>query len=414
MTQITAAGSLPCFVTRGLVYAALLLCAPAVVAAPCKETPGTGIPEISLEQFAAGFDQPVHITHAGDASRRLFVVEQPGRIRIIDNETPRAEPFLDIRKRVASGGEKGLFSVAFHPRYKDNGWFYVNYTSSAGGLHTVVSRFRRASRNRADANSETVLLTIDQPYGNHNGGQLAFAPDGYLYIGMGDGGAGNDPHGHGQNTATLLGALLRIDVDRHAPGRTYAVPGDNPFIGKAGIREEIWAYGLRNPWRFSFDALNGRLYLADVGQDTVEEINIIRRGGNYGWKVMEGDICTPGVRGECDKSGLQAPILTYRHPKGFSITGGFVYRGSAIPALCGVYLYADYITQRLWGLRHDNDKDKVIAHTEFFNESDFAGNKTRLGGKGPHISSFGQDEGLELYLADHRSGRIIKIVPAQD
>ena len=268
-------------------------------AAPCVEPPAeTGFPPVMLQQVAQGFREPVHIAVAPGDSGRLYVVEQAGVVRIVEpgqirKRSPlplsRPEPFLDIRGQVESGGEKGLLSIAFHPRYRDNGLFYVDYTArDATGLHTRISRWRRATPDRADPKSETMLLRIGQPYSNHNGGQLAFGPDGYLYIGMGDGGAANDPHGHGQNPGSLLGKLLRIDVDRAEGAQPYAVPPDNPFVKKKEYRPEIWALGLRNPWRFSFDARSGALWLADVGQDRVEEIDIIRKGGNYGWNVMEG------------------------------------------------------------------------------------------------------------------------------
>lgn len=353
------------------------------------------IPSIALKEIAHGLKNPVHITNAGDG--RLFVVEQAGVIRIIDQGRLLPQPFLDIRKRVDSGGEKGLLSVAFHPRYKDNGLFYVDYTTQQKGLHTIIAEFKRRSDNQADPESERVLLKIKQPYANHNGGQLAFGPDGYLYIGMGDGGLANDPFSNGQNTQTLLGALLRIDVDRREGTRAYAIPPDNPFVGKAKHREEIWAFGLRNPWRFSFDASDGLLYLADVGQDEYEEIDVIMKGRNYGWNVMEGPICTPGVSPNCNKSGLELPIFSYPHPDGFSITGGFVYRGKAIPELCGVYIYGDYVAQRIWGLRYDGSK--VTQQQPLL--------KTRHA-----ISSFGEDQAHELYLADYSHGKVIKIVPA--
>lgn len=378
--------------------AALLGVSVAHAATPCTEPPAeAGFPPVSLQQVAQGLREPVHIAVAPDGSGRLYVVEQAGVVRVVERGQVRLEPFLDIRSLVESGGEKGLLSIAFHPRYRDNGLFFVDYTArDAKGLHTRISRWRRGTVDRADPKSETVLLRIEQPYSNHNGGQLAFGPDGYLYIGMGDGGAANDPHGHGQNPGSLLGKLLRIDVDRIDGARPYAVPPDNPFVKKKGYRPEIWALGLRNPWRFSFDARSGALWLADVGQDQVEEIDIIRKGGNYGWNVMEGDICTPTVNPRCVPYGFEPPIFTYRHPEGFSVTGGFVYRGTAIPGLCGAYLYTDYVSKRLWALRVRDGR--VVTQGELL----------RL----PHaVSSFGQDENRELYLADHRAGKILKIMP---
>ncbi len=387
-------------VGRSIIAIGALLAAPIVHAAGlCKDLPPTApIPPIALDRIAAGLHKPVHLTHAGDGSGRLFVTEQAGRIRIIDHGKLLPAPFLDIHKRVSSGGERGLLSVAFAPDYESSGMFYVDYTARRGGLHTVIARFRRTTRDRADANSEQILLTIDQPYGNHNGGQLAFGPDGYLYIGMGDGGSGDDPHGNGQNPDSLLGKILRIDVTHAQAPRAYAIPKDNPFVGRARHRPEVWAYGLRNPWRFSFDHATGRLFAADVGQDEVEEIDIIRKGGNYGWNVMEGDQCTPGVNPHCDPSPYIPPLFTYRHPLGFSITGGFVYRGAAIPALCAVYLYGDYVNGQVWGLRTDGTKVTRRA--------------TLIENRGLHISSFGEDGVGELYVLDHSAGTVNRIVAA--
>ncbi len=369
----------------------------AYAAAPCQESAATGFPRVALQEVVRGFDQPVHIAVAPGEPGRLYIVEQGGTIRIVEAGRVRKEPFLDLTDRVESGGEKGLLAVAFHPRFQKNREFFVNYTArDARGLHTRISRLRVLSAARADVSSESVLLRIDQPYSNHNGGQLAFGPDGYLYIGMGDGGSANDPQRHAQNPSSLLGKLLRIDVNHSTGGRGYAVPADNPFVGKQGYRPEIWALGLRNPWRFSFDAGSGALWLADVGQDQVEEIDIIRKGGNYGWHVMEGDICTPAINRRCDSAGFEAPVFSYRHPEGFSVTGGYVYRGREIPQLCGAYLYADYVTQRLWALRVRGGK--VVAQTELIK-------------KAAAISSFGQDHDLELHVADHRAGRLLKLIP---
>lgn len=381
--------------TRGMILGAGLLLTLAYPALLTGATPS--IPAIAVKQITTGLQYPVHITHAGDGSGRLYIVEQGGTIRILDRGRLQPTPFLDIRRRVTSGGERGLLSVAFHPRYRRNGRFYVNYTSGKGGLHTVVSEFRRRHSIQADSRHERVLLRIKQPYGNHNGGQLAFGPDGYLYIGMGDGGGANDPHGHGQNPATLLGALLRIDVNRTGNLRPYGIPRDNPFAKRRGYRPEIWAYGLRNPWRFSFDAKSGRLYLADVGQDAEEEIDIIQRGGNYGWRVMEGFRCTPDVNPDCDKSGYLRPIHSYSLNFGQSITGGHVYRGRRIPALIGTYVYADYMSGHLLGLRYNGRRitaKKIFAHYR----------KLR-------ISSFGESEAGELFFTDLPAGAIYQLVP---
>ena len=361
----------------------------------------TSIPEIGLQPVVSGLADPVFLTDDGDRGDRLFVVEQAGTIRVIENGRLLETPFLDIRDRVASGGETGLLSVAFHPRYADNGYFYVDYTTRKHLiLYTVVSRFRRTSALRADAGSEQILLEVAQPFSNHNGGQIAFGPDGLLYIGMGDGGAANDPLDHAQNLSTLLGALLRIDVDHGAAPLPYAIPADNPFRDREGARAEIWAYGLRNPWRFSFDALSGRLFLADVGQDQVEEIDVVRAGGNYGWDIFEGDRCRKAQR-LCANPALQAPIQTYRHPEGMAVTGGYVYRGAALPQLCGVYVYGDYVTGRIWGLIYDAAQGRVTAQRELL--------RTSL-----NISSFGTDRDGELYVLGHRSGVVMRVAPSLD
>lgn len=368
--------------------------------AACGSSDGQRTPaaaDIALEEVATGFANPVHIA-SGDGTGRLFVVEQRGAVRAIENGGPAAETFLDISAKVESGGEKGLLSVAFHPRYAENREFFVDYTTRIDGqLTSIVSRWREAG-GRADPASEEVLLAIEQPFDNHNGGQLAFGPDGFLYIGKGDGGSGNDPLDHGQNPGTLLGAVLRIDVDRSDPPLAYRIPPDNPFVGQAGSRGEIWAYGLRNPWRFSFDAPTGLLYLGDVGQGAREEIDVIDKGGNYGWRVMEGDVCTPGVDPDCDPTGFIPPIHTYATGElGRSVTGGFVYRGVSVPALVGLYLYADYVSGRVWGLRYDGAR--VTEQRELLRTS-------------YRISTFGQDDEGELYLADHAGGRIFRIVSA--
>jgi glucose/arabinose dehydrogenase len=381
--------------------------------APCPDPPERqSIPDITLNEVATGFLRPVHLTHAGDGSGRLFIVEQRGVIWILEQGRRVPEPFLDIQDRVESGGEKGLLGVAFSPNYLENGFFFVDYTTRRdGALYTRVARFHRLSAYRADPSSEQTVLKVLQPYSNHNGGQLVFGPDGYLYVGMGDGGASNDPHGNGQNPNTLLGALLRIDAEPRKTGRPYAIPPDNPFVGRAGFRPEVWAYGLRNPWRFSFDPLNGRLFLGDVGQDRREEIDLIVRGGNYGWNIMEGEICNPAVDAHCNPSGFELPIITYPNRGGSAVTGGFVYRGQAFPGLCGTYLYADYVTGRVWGLRYDGRH--VTAHRELRPSESFLEKMKRRfkDAADLHISSFGLDEAGEIYAVDHISGRIFKVGP---
>jgi len=366
------------------------------------------IPDIRLHSIADGLDSPVTITHARDQSGRLFVVEQAGTVRVIQHDKLQQLPFLDIRSKVTDGGERGLLGLAFHPGFKSNGRFFLNYTTEeAGQLYTLISEFT-ARKGVADINSEQVLLRIKQPWGNHNGGQLAFGPDGYLYIALGDGGAGNDPQNNGQNLATLLGKILRIDINRQTGGRRYAIPISNPFITSPDARPEIWAYGLRNPWRFSFDRLSGELYAADVGQDEIEEINIIRRGLNYGWRVMEGPDCTPGINDECNKNLYTPPIYSYKHDIGASITGGYVYRGKKIPELCGTYIYGDFVSQAIWGLRYEGKT--VINHKTLFSpRSIFRLAIDYFDDDGLLISTFGEDEEGELYVAAYQSGRIYRI-----
>ncbi len=334
------------------------------------------------------FNRPVDIQNAGDSTGRLFVVEQEGRIYVFPNvpSTTAAEVFLDIRSTVNSGGnEEGLLGLAFHPRYKNNGYFYVNY-SALNPRRNVIARYSVSSSDpgKADPASETVILEFQQPYSNHNGGQIAFGPDGYLYIATGDGGSGGDPQGNGQNLATLLGKILRIDVDSTDPGKNYAIPGDNPFLGGgAGYRGEIWAYGLRNPWRMSFDPVTGWLWAGDVGQNKYEEVDIIERGKNYGWNIMEGFVCYNPSSG-CDTAGLAKPVIDYGRSLGQSITGGHVYRGGSVPELFGEYLYGDFGTGRIWSLRYDGSTPAV---------------NTLIANTGMNVSTFGVDETRELYFA---------------
>lgn len=384
--------------------------APAQQQSPaCKES--EAIADIRLERFADGFREPVAIAHANDGSGRIFIVEQRGKIRVLEQGRLRPEPLLDLEKRVKSGGERGLLGLAFHPRFKDNGLFYVNYTRTEQGLKTFISEFRVDKKGHASAESERVLLRFAQPYGNHNGGHLAFGPDGYLYISVGDGGSANDPQKNGQNRGTLLGTLLRIDVEGLDGKSPYRIPRDNPFWGHTSFRPEIWAYGLRNPWRFSFDRATGALYAADVGQNEVEEINLVERGGNYGWRVMEGDQCTPDVDPNCDPTGFLPPIYTYRHDVGRSITGGYVYRGSKIPELCGAYVYGDFVSRAIWALRVR--QGKVIAHKTLYEPKSLLSLAyDYLRDDGLLISTFGEDEAGELYVAAYQSGRIYRIVPA--
>lgn len=363
--------------------------------------------DLRLEKVASGFASPVYVTSAPDDASRLYVVEQKsGQIRQIDNGAIAAEPFLDLHDKVfAEGSERGLLGLAFHPDFADNGRFFVNYTSAGAGdtVFTVIEEYHAESEKAADPNSGRVILSFQQPAANHNGGMLAFGPDGYLYIAAGDGGPGNDPDGRGQSLNTFLGKLLRLDVDNDddAP---YAIPADNPFAGFEDALGEIWDYGLRNPWRFSFDRMTGDLYIGDVGERAREEINFEPAGSpggvNYGWSVREGTICRPG-RSDCTLEGATDPIYEYDKLITASVTGGYVYRGTAIPALQGAYLFADFTSGEVWSMRYDG-----TAISEFSLRRDL-----RPPGVLPTISSFGEDADGELYLVDYGSGTIYKIVP---
>jgi glucose/arabinose dehydrogenase len=345
------------------------------------------------------FDRPVDLQHAPDGSSQLYVLEQAGVIRVFENtpEVSATETFLDIRGKVSrNGNEEGLLGLAFHPAFEQNGSFFVYY-SAEGPRRGVLARYEvePAAPTRARADSEAVILEVAQPYGNHNGGQVAFGPDGTLYLGLGDGGSGGDPHGNGQDRSTLLASILRLDVDRPSDGRPYGIPADNPFAGNdAGYREEIFAYGLRNPWRFSWDPRTGQLWTGDVGQNAREEIDVIESGKNYGWNVMEGSRCYQSS-GDCSQTGLEPPVLDYPRDEGISITGGFVYRGSAVPSLAGRYVYADYGSGTVWALSFDGKtarENRVVARTSLA------------------ISSFWVDAAGELYACAF-DGKIYQFVP---
>jgi len=361
-----------------------------------QANPNIIFPELDLRHITSGLTKPTVVTNAGDGSNRLFIAEQTGHIRILVNGTIVPTPFLDISDLVG-GGEAGLLGVAFHPDYASNGFFYVDYVN--GKAETVVARYNVSAGdpNVADPASSYTILTQQQPGTGHNGGQLGFGPDGYLYIAFGDGGCCGDPNGNGQNLETWLGKLLRVDVNRDDfpgdPNRNYGLPSDNPFIGGSGL-DEIWAYGLRNSWRFSFDRLTGDLFLADVGETNWEEINFqpaISAGGeNYGWSVLEGRHCLHDMpRGTCNaflngKSTL--PILEYNHSFGCSVIGGYRYRGESHPELQGIYLYGDYCSGRIWGALPRNDgtwQSEELLATGF------------------NITTFGQDEAGELYVVDY-------------
>lgn len=319
-------------------------------------------------------------------------MEQSGTIRILQNGSLRTTPFLDIRSRVTTATEMGLLGVAFHPNFATSGRFYVNYNRTvAGNFQTVIAEFRVSlvDANLADPNSERIVLTVNQPFDNHKGGQLAFGPDGFLYIGLGDGGSGGDPFGNGQNTNTRLGKMLRIDVDGALP---FAIPPSNPFVSGGGL-PEIYAYGLRNPWRFSFDRTAGTLFVADVGQDRYEEIDILQNGKNYGWNTMEGMHCFSPANG-CTMTGLTLPIAEYDHSEGEAVIGGYVYRGSALPGLVGSYILGDFVSGKIWRLTQSGSTWQRVL----------------LVSSGRPISSFGQDAAGELYVLDY-NGTVLKLTP---
>jgi len=350
-----------------------------VLMATCSPALGA----IQLQPVLTGFSSPVYVTHAHDGTNRLFIVEQPGRILVLQPGAATATVFLDITPKVLSGGEQGLLGLAFHPNYAFNRRFFVNYTRQADGA-TVIAEYRSsvADPNIADT-AETTILVIPQPFANHNGGMIEFGPDGFLYIGMGDGGSGNDPGNRAQNINDLLGKMLRIDID--APGVPYSSPPDNPFVGATPGRDEIFAVGLRNPFRFSFDRGTGQLYAGDVGQGAREEIDIITLGGNYGWRVFEGTLCTNNDPGLCNPANFVPPIKEYDHSGGrCSIIGGYVYRGTRSTLPMGAYVFGDFCTGEIF---------QLLPATS-------SGAQTLLMDTSLSISSFGEDESGEIYVVD--------------
>ncbi len=382
-----------------ILLAAAPACAPAGTLAASLFEPVGPLAGARLIEVARLPSAPTYVTHAGDD--RLFVVLRAGQIRIFANGRLLAGNFLDLGTLLRQQGEGGLLSIAFHPRYAQNGFLFVNYTDLAGD--TVIARYRRsaANPNLADPASGTILLTIDQPFDNHNGGQLQFGPDGFLYIGMGDGGSGGDPDCRAQRPETLLGKLLRIDVDRTDPGLPYAIPSDNPFRGPGGQPDEAWAIGLRNPWRFSFDRTTGDLWLADVGQSEREEIDLeaadTAGGRNYGWKPMEGSLCfgtnaCPVETPVCGGPELTLPVLEYSHDDGCSVTGGYVYRGEDFPTLTGRYFFGDFCTGRIWAAAPGGADFEVRL----------------LGDSASQLVTFGQDRRGELYLGT-LSGQLLRL-----
>ncbi len=369
---------------------------PAPVSLPLLEVEAA-FPNLSL-------DRMVHLTYAAESDGRLFVVLQPGRVVWIENRRDAAEAktFMDIRDRVSNrGNEEGLLGLAFDPAYESNGYFYVYY-SAANPRRSVISRFSvdPDAPGRADVSSEKQVMTVPQPYSNHNGGHIVFGPDGYLYVGLGDGGSANDPQGNGQDRTTLLGSILRIDVSTLDSEGRYSVPQDNPFAAEGGgVRPEIWAYGLRNPWRFNFDRETGELWAADVGQNAWEEVDVIERGRNYGWNVMEGMHCFSGGRSltsllrsgseECDREGLELPVTEYGREDGCSITGGYVYRGSRLPSLAGAYVYGDFCSGKIWALRR---KGGSVTEQRLLVDSSL------------RLAAFGEDPAGELYMLSFDGG----------
>ena len=369
----------------------------ATVATLAEGTRAADLDALALEMVpvADDLDEPVFVTSAPGDPGRLYVVEQTGRIRVLDAKGVMADtPFLDLSDRVTYGGERGLLGLAFHPDYADNGRLYVNYTRDPDGA-TVVSEFS-AVDGTTDRASERALLIIDQPYANHNGGMIAFDTDGMLLIGTGDGGSGGDPLGAGQDPGVLLGKLLRIDVDG---GEPYGIPADNGFVDRDDHRPEIHATGLRNPWRFSVDPVGGHVYIGDVGQSAWEEISLLPGGAgglNFGWNVVEGPAC---FLGECDTSAYTPPVLSYGHEEGCSIVGGYTYRGTAQPSLAGVYLFGDYCSGTIWAAEAEAmlaGQARAVAVFSFDGR----------------LVSFGVDEAGELYAVD-QGGRIYRIVASE-
>ncbi len=370
-------------------------------AAPETEQAPSGDVKVTLTEAypQLSFRQPLEFCQAGDNSDRVFVVEKGGRILVFPNDpqVQTARVFLDLTGLVDSGAsEKGLLGLAFHPQYQSNGFFYVNYTDRNS---TVIARYQAdpANPDQGLTDSGETVLSFSQPYANHNGGHLAFGDDGYLYIATGDGGSAGDPQNNAQDPRSFLGKILRIDVDHPSADRPYGIPADNPFLGNTqGAREEIYAYGLRNPWKFSFDQERDRLWAADVGQNKVEEIDLIEKGANYGWNRMEGSLCYPEPA-NCNQEGLVPPVWEYQHPLGNSVTGGYVYYGEQITALKGAYVYGDFASGMIWALWLD---DNLKADNRILLDT------------GLQISSFGVDQQQELYVIDYQ-GKLYKLTAEQ-
>lgn len=380
-------------------WAVLLACSLAGCGGGNKtSTPAPSSVAITTQILVTGLSSPLGLEHPNDNSGRMFVVQQPGTIRIIQNGALLPQPFLDISSKVMFQDEMGLLGVTFHPNFATNRKFYVNYTrNNVGQFQSVIAEYQASPTNAnfSDPATERILLTVDQVsnFTNHKAGQLAFGADGFLYFGLGDGGSGGDPFGHGQDTQILLGKLMRIDVNSTSAGKQYAIPPDNPFVAGGGL-PEIYAYGFRNPWRFSFDTASGRLFMADVGQDSFEEIDIVQKGGNYGWNTMEGFHCFNPASG-CNMTGLSLPIIEIPHPEAEAVIGGFVYHGNAVAGMQGMYVFGD-LSGKIWSLTEGppNTFTRSVLSTPGFS-----------------ISSFGQDASGELYIVDIQNGRVLKIMP---
>lgn len=357
------------------------------------------LPKLAVEQAFPhlALARMVHLTYSSPSDNRLFVVLQEGRVVVFDNHTSVSQvgTFLDIKDKVSNrGNEEGLLGLAFDPAYEANGYLYIYY-SMENPRRSVISRLSvdPGNPNLANISTETPVLVIKQPYSNHNGGHIVFGPDGYLYIGLGDGGSGGDPHGNGQDRTTLLGSILRIDVSTLDSKGQYIVPADNPFVGvENGFKKEIWAYGFRNPWRFNFDLESGYLWVGDVGQNSWEEVDIVLPGHNYGWNLMEGSHCFHGRKltsflrnrtEDCDQAGLELPVVEYDRSGGCSITGGYVYRGTRIPSLVGAYVYGDFCTGKIWAIRQN---EGVTTEHRLLADSSLK------------LSAFGEDSSGELYM----------------
>ena len=360
----------------------------------------TGAAAVVLTPVVSGLDSPVQVTSARDGSGRLFIVEQGGKVLIVKNGVLLPTPFIDIAAQLATGGERGLLGIAFHPSYKTNGKFYLYFTRKSDG-DIAINEYRvSGDPDIATHAALRRIITIDHPYANHNGGQMAFGPDGYLYIGTGDGGSGGDPGNRAQNLNVLLGKMLRINVNGHLGARQYLIPRSNPYVGRFG-RNEIWSRGLRNPWGWSFDRLTGDMWIGDVGQNRYEEIDrsVVSatstsrgRGVNYGWRIMEGRHCYRPSSG-CHTAGLRMPVVEYDHSQGCSVIGGFVYRGTAIPALAGRYVFGDLCSGTIW----------TIPRTARAPAS-----KSTLLSTSLQISRFGEDQAGELYVLDYAGGTLYR------